>query len=127
MSDSPKIGRRDICIRLPAALGAAWLSSAMTGCGGSDSVLPPSAIPDPMTPLLDSVHLSLDVLLGPFDRLSGVQGSPYPEVPEDVEHVAAYRSHRIERARFPQDCPPNELTLAGIFPNAQANPDDPAS
>lgn len=126
MSETPKVGRRDICIRLPAALGAAWLSRAMIGCGSSDHATP-SPGPDQGTPSPDLVRVSLDVPLGPFDRLSGVQGSPYPEVPDDVEHVAAYRAHHIESARFPQDCPPNELTLAGIFADERANPDDPAS
>lgn len=106
-----RIGRRELCVGIPATLGASWLF----GCRGD----PPPAI--------DMVEVSLDEPIGVYDRLSGVQGSPYPEVPEDVEHVDAYRAHAIARARFPQDCPANELTLAGIFPDETADPDDPAS
>ena len=111
----PKLGRREVCIGLPAVLGVSWASGTLAGCGGGTATGP------------DPVQVSLDVPSGPFDRLSGVQGSPYPEVPDDVEHVDAYRAHHLERARFPQDCPANELTLAAIFPDESADPDDPAS
>jgi hypothetical protein len=111
------LGRREFCVAVPAALGAMSAGGALVGCRGSG----------PGISERDPVHVSLDAPIGAFGRLSGVQGSPYPEVPEDVEHVAAYVAHHIERARFPQDCPANELTLAGIFPDEGADPDDPAS
>lgn len=112
----PKLSRRDVCIGVPAALGVTWVSGVLAGCGGGAPALAPA-----------TVHVALDAPIGPFDRLSGVQGSPYPEVTTDVEHVAAYRAHHLERTRFPQDCPANELTLAAIFPDESADPDDPAS
>ncbi|MBK7828352.1 hypothetical protein [Nannocystis sp.] len=113
----PAIGRRELCLGLPA-LAAAWTSGCLNGRGGPDRGAP--SIPE-------RVHVALDAPLGPYDRLSGVQGSPYPEVDEDVPHIEAFRAHHIERTRFPQDCPANTLTLAGIFPDERADPDDPAS
>lgn len=114
-----KLSRRDLCIGLPAALGLTWASGVVAGCGHRAAAA--------LAPATAHVHVSLDAPIGPFHRLSGVQGSPHPEVSTDVEHVAAYRAHHIERARFPQDCPANELTLAAIFPDESADPDDPAS
>jgi len=64
---------------------------------------------------------------GPFVRMSGVQGSPYPMAPGDVDHSQAFRDHHLQLCRFPQDCPPNRLTLSGIFPDEEADPEDPKS
>lgn len=65
--------------------------------------------------------------VGPFDRLSGVQGSPAPILPGEPNLTEGFRAARIERSRFPQDCEPNTLTLGGTFPDAAADPDSPAS
>ncbi|MFH1469492.1 MAG: hypothetical protein ABIO70_34215 [Pseudomonadota bacterium] len=73
------------------------------------------------------VEADLGAVEGSFRRLSGVQGSPWPIVEGDGVHTARYREHHIDWARFPQDCAPNTLTLGGIFPDAAADPDDPAS
>ncbi|MDQ7821234.1 MAG: hypothetical protein RDV48_00430 [Candidatus Eremiobacteraeota bacterium] len=64
---------------------------------------------------------------GEFSRLSGVQGSPYPIVSYDREKVSLFREYHVELCRFPQDCYPNTLTLAGIFPVDITNPDDPGN
>jgi len=64
---------------------------------------------------------------GPFTRMSGVQGSPVRMAPNDTDHTEAFREYRLELCRFPQDCEPNTLTLAGVFPDSQGNPDDPVA
>jgi hypothetical protein len=56
-----------------------------------------------------------------------VQGSPAPIIDGEPERVSAFRAAGIQRARFPQDCPPNTLTLGGIFPDEHADPDAIAS
>lgn len=69
------------------------------------------------------ITVSPDARLGPFSRLSGVQGSPLPIAVGDVDHSAAFRELRIEHCRIDQDCAPNTLTLGGIFPDAAADPE----
>lgn len=66
-------------------------------------------------------------VVGEFNALSGVQGSPYPIAPGDVEHSDAFRRYSVQLCRFPQDCMPNTLTLSGIFPQARADPEMPSS
>ena len=75
----------------------------------------------------ETVQIDAGRPLGPLDRLSGVHGSPAPIVDGEPELVAGFRDAGIERARFPQDCLPNTLTLAGVFPDERADPDAPAS
>ena len=74
-----------------------------------------------------SIVVNTHTMLGRFNRLSGVQGSPHPIVAEDIDHRGGFFSCGIGNARFPQDCPPNTLTLGGIFPAEQADPDQPES
>ena len=81
---------------------------------------PGAAQPTPATVRVDFRHSQ-----GPFVRMSGVQGSPLPMTAEDTDHTLAFRKYRLELCRFPQDCEPNTLTLAGTFPNAQGDPDNP--
>ena len=66
-------------------------------------------------------------VVGRFDRLSGVQGSPCSFLPGVPDRTERYREYRIERARIDQDCPPNSLTLGGIFPDETADPERPDS
>ncbi|MGV8124867.1 MAG: hypothetical protein AB2L14_34400 [Candidatus Xenobiia bacterium LiM19] len=73
------------------------------------------------------VFVDFTRVVGNVARLSGVQGSPFPTVTHDVVKTRLFRDCSIELSRFPQDCYPNTLTLAGIFPDAVANPDDPGS
>lgn len=73
------------------------------------------------------VDVDLDEIVGAFARLSGVQGSPHPIALNDVDHRERFRDHHIANVRFPQDCPPNKLTLSGIFPDEGADTEDPGS
>lgn len=75
----------------------------------------------------EEVQIDASRALGAFDRLSGVHGSPAPIVEGEPDLTAGFREVGIERARFPQDCYPNTLTLAGVFPDERADPDVPAS
>jgi len=68
------------------------------------------------------VEVDVSRSVGAFDRLSGVQGSPAAIVDGEPELVREFREARIARSRFPQDCAPNTLTLAGVFPNENADP-----
>ncbi len=68
------------------------------------------------------VELDASRPVGAFDRLSGVQGSPAAIVDGEPELVREFREARIARSRFPQDCAPNTLTLAGVFPDENADP-----
>jgi hypothetical protein len=74
-----------------------------------------------------TVHVDYRETIGAFNRLSGAQGSPSPDVEGDREKIELFRDFHVSLCRFPQDCKPNSLTLAAIFPDGAANPDDPAS
>jgi len=108
------VRRRDVLVGVAVAA-----SASLTGCrrqrGGTS------------TSTTEPVEVDLDAVVGPFDRLSGVQGSSRPLFASDVDRVALFRDHHIEHARIDQDCPPNSLTLGGIFPDETADPDAPAS
>lgn len=73
------------------------------------------------------VEVALDALEGPFERLSGVQGSPSPLVAGEVDLTQGFRLARIASCRIDQDCEPNTLTLGGLFPDERADPDAEAS
>jgi len=106
------------------------LASAVTGgCrrGSSTQGARPSSEPTHSGTTPERVAVDLSSPLGSFHRLSGVQGSPHPIVAADVDHRVHFRAHHIEHARFPQDCPPNTLTLGAIFPDEKADPDHAAS
>jgi hypothetical protein len=74
-----------------------------------------------------SVVVDLRTSEGLFDRLSGVQGSPAPIIDGEPPLTARFREAGIEWSRFPQDCFPNTLTLGGVFPDENADPEAEAS
>ncbi|MBW2523350.1 MAG: hypothetical protein JRI23_04215 [Deltaproteobacteria bacterium] len=116
-----RIGRRGFggLLAVPA------VSCFVGGCRRSprgDYAAPGVSGTGPITADADAIDVDLGTTLGPFHRLSGVQGSPVPLVEGDVDHRERYRAHHIEHARFPQDCQPNTLTLAAIFPDGRADP-----
>lgn len=74
-----------------------------------------------------SIELDATRSVGAFDRLSGVHGSPAPIVEGEPELVRPFREARIAASRFPQDCYPNTLTLAGVFPDENVDPESAAS
>lgn len=74
-----------------------------------------------------AIEVDFNQVLGEFRPLSGMQGSPYPVAPGDVEQVESFREFGIRLCRFPQDCLPNTLTLSGIFPDAKADPAEESS
>ena len=118
------IGRR----RFVVTLGASTVGVALGGCGcGPDRARAVraeiSTTPGPAEPVAIDARTSP----GPYARLSGVQGSPLPVVPDDTDHTAQFRDLRIENVRIDQDCPPNTLTLGGIFPDERADPERPES
>ncbi|MDP1828481.1 MAG: hypothetical protein Q8L48_34760 [Archangium sp.] len=104
-----RLGRRLVCKAIVAGPVLAWGSGCRRPAGKT-------AI---------SVHAgSAD---GLFDRLSGVQGSPAPIIEGEPLLTARFREAGIEWSRFPQDCLPNTLTLAGLFPDENADPEAEAS
>ncbi|MCC6903900.1 MAG: hypothetical protein IT377_33335 [Polyangiaceae bacterium] len=74
-----------------------------------------------------TVEVDASRSIGAFDRLSGVHGSPAPIVDGEPDLTPGFREARIAASRFPQDCYPNTLTLAGIFPDENADPEARAS
>ena len=82
---------------------------------------------DAVAPSTEVVEIDVRSSIGSFDQLSGVQGSPAPIVQGEPDLTAGFRQARIAASRFPQDCYPNTLTLGGVFPDENADPDAPAS
>lgn len=120
----PALGRRAFV----AALAAPVVGAAVAGCGqryerGSGAQL----AAEPASGAIERIAVDARAPIGPYARLSGVQGSPYPLVAEDTDHTEPFRSFEIQHARIDQDCPANTLTLGGIFPDATADPDRPES
>ena len=76
-----------------------------------------------------SAEVTVDaaVVLGTVNPLSGVQGGPRPVVRGDADLSAHFRAAGVDHVRLPQDTLPNNLTLGGIFPDPQADPDDPSA
>jgi len=104
--------------------GLSVLAAGLAGCRRR----PTAAEPHDAAPRSrQRVTVDVSRVVGPFDRLSGVQGSPAPIVDGEPELVRQFRSASIERSRFPQDCEPNTLTLGGIFPDEHADPDAASS
>jgi hypothetical protein len=89
------------------------------------STAPIRCRPD-MSPEELTVRVDYRDIVGTFNRLSGAQGSPFPDVTGDREKVELFRGYHVSLCRFPQDCAPNSSTLAAIFPDGRVNPDDPA-
>ncbi len=104
------VNRRGFVTSLP--LGAWGLASCLHRSRGARHEAPRA----------DRVEVRLGAPEGAFDRLSGVQGSPHPLIDGEPSYVSQYRAVGVERARIDQDCPPNTLTLGGIFPDEAADP-----
>lgn len=122
----PLISRR----RFGAVLLAPCLGHLAGGCkrlGRSRGSEPNTTAPHDAGAATTRVTVDIGAVTGAFERLSGVQGSPHPIVDDDIDHRQRYREHRIAHVRFPQDCPPNTLTLGAIFPDEDADPADAAS
>ena len=108
----PPIDRRSFCTGLVAAL------LLLAGAGGCRR--PASAGREGRRSTRAEIDLAS--VIGPLDRLSGVQGSPYPILPEEPDYIEQFRAVGVARARIDQDCLPNTLTLGGIFPDEDADP-----
>lgn len=122
--DDPEITRRKFVV----TLGASAMGVALAGCGCGPSrgrAVRAEIVTTPGS--LERVVVDARTSVGPYARLSGVQGSPLPVVPDDTDHTAQFHAYRIENVRVDQDCPPNTLTLGGIFPDENADPDRPES
>lgn len=104
------------------AFGSSLLAAAVAGCRRRSR-----EARDPAGGGRVPIEIDVSTSLGAFDRLSGVQGSPAPILAGEPEHVDGFIRAGIARARFPQDCPPNTLTLSGIFPDERADPDSTSS
>jgi len=72
---------------------------------------------------VDDVEVDFGETTGPFERLSGVQGSPAPLLEGEPDLTEAFRAARIASCRIDQDCAPNTLTLGGVFPHEDADVD----
>lgn len=122
---TPAMGRRAFCATLASPLLVPVLGCRRPppAARDNDAARPDGAAPAAHHP----IAADLATTLGAYDRLSGVQGSPAPIVEGEPAYTERYRAHHIERVRFPQDCPPNTLTLGGIFPDEGADPDAPSS
>lgn len=105
------------------SFGLGLMAVGLVGCRRRSRGL----APPPSPPVNDVVEVDARSAVGSFDRLSGVQGSPAPIVQGEPDLTAGFREARISASRFPQDCPPNTLTLGGIFPDESADPDAPSN
>ncbi len=121
---SARIGRRAFCAALAAPLLAAPLGCRRRPAVARDT---DAARREEAPAASQAVAVDLTTVVGGFDRLSGVQGSPAPLLPDEPDFTDRFRAHHIAWARVDQDCPPNSLTLGGIFPDEHADPDAPAS
>lgn len=106
---SQRLGRRLVCRAMVAGPLLPWVGGCRRPAG--------------KTP----VAVDLRAPVGPFDRLSGVQGSPAPIIDGEPVLTAQFREAGIEWSRFPQDCLPNTLTLSGVFPDENGDPEAAAS
>lgn len=107
--------------QLLVSAGATAAIFALPGCRRDERTGPVERGP------AELVTVDAGTILGPYARLSGVQGSPHPIVSDDIDHTAQFREYAIEHVRIDQDCEPNSLTLGGTFPDERADPDLAAS
>lgn len=110
--------------RFGFAVLAPLLPVSVSGCRRRGSA-PEFHDAKPRSP--DAIEIDAAIGVGQFQRLSGVQGSPAPILDGEPTRVIEFRTAGIQRSRFPQDCFPNTLTLGGIFPDENADPDSEAS
>ncbi len=106
-----------------AMLAAPWLVETLGGCRRSA----PESEKGALAQAAHEVEVDVRGDEGPFQRLSGVQGSPLPIIEGEPDLTAEYRAHDIANVRVDQDCYPNTLTLGGIFPDEKADPEQASS
>jgi hypothetical protein len=108
---------------------AVWALGADVGTAAAAAAEP---VPDAEQP--PRLILDVEDVAGPVRALNGVQGGPLPPNSVDPILTEAYRAAGVRLVRLPQDlgfvdgdgedC---ALTLGDIFPDAAADPEDPAS
>jgi hypothetical protein len=105
--------------------GLSLVAAGLAGCRRRPTAADPHHDAEPRA--RERVRVDVARVVGPFDRLSGAQGSPAAIVDGEPELVRQFQAASIGRTRFPQDCEPNTLTLAGIFPDDAADPESASS
>ena len=91
------------------------LSALMVMLSALTLVVQPASANPPV-----KVEVDVQRVEGPFNTLSGAQGTP-------LAFVEQFKACRVARVRFPQDCAPNSMTLGGLFPDENADPRQVAS
>ncbi|MBI2840639.1 MAG: hypothetical protein HYX75_20170 [Acidobacteria bacterium] len=114
------------------------MTRKLAGALAATVVLLAAALPGPEIGMGTHVTFAVDArrVAGTLRALNGVQGGPRPTIGEDPDLAARYREAGIPVVRLPQDDgfingdsfgPDYRLTLGDIFPNRQADVEDPDS